>query len=145
MPKVTYPYVGFTLPANEAYLQGTVAYRPLAFATITASNGESLRWLVLPDSGADACLFPLSLAIMLKIDVLNLPKALTKGVGNTSNLTYYDTVTIDLGNGISFTAYVGFSEGMEQVGLGLLGQAGFFEYYNVHFMHKQRIYTIETI
>lgn len=144
MVTVAYPYVGFPLPANEAYPQGTVAYRPLVFATIKASNGQSLRWLVLPDSGADACLFPLSLAILLQIDVLNLPKAFTRGVGNTSNLTYYDTVSIDLANGIAFTAYVGFTEGMEQVGLGLLGQAGFFEYYDVKFMLKQRSFTIET-
>jgi hypothetical protein len=145
MATVSYPYVAFPLPANEAYPQGTVAYRPLAIATIKASNGQSLRWLVLPDSGADACLFPLSLAIMLQIDVLKLPKAITRGVGNSANVTYYDTVSIDLGDGIAFTSYVGFSEGMDQVGLGLLGQAGFFEYYTVEFKHKQRRYTVQTI
>jgi len=56
----------------------------------------------MPDSGADACVFPLSLAILLKLDVLNLPKAYTGGVGSQNNPTYYDTVTIDMGEGIVF-------------------------------------------
>jgi hypothetical protein len=88
---------------------------------------------------------PLALAILLKIDILNLPKAITIGVGNGSSLTYYDTVSIDLGNGIAFTSFVGFTQGMDKVGLGLLGQAGFFEYYNVEFMYSQRTFTIKTI
>ena len=88
-------------------------------------------------------MFPFSLAILLKIDVLALPKALTGGVGGQSNTTYYDTLTIDLGNGIAFTAYAGFTQGMDAVGFGLLGQAGFFDVYTVEFRHKQRIFTIE--
>jgi hypothetical protein len=114
-------------------------------ATITALNGESIRWLVLPDSGADACLFPLSMAIMLKIDVLRLPKAQTVGVGSQNNTTYYDTLTIGLDNGIQFSAYCGFTQGMDSVGLGLLGQSGFFDSYNVEFRHAQKTFTIETL
>jgi hypothetical protein len=100
--------------------------------------------MVLPDSGADACLFPLSLAILLKLDVLNLPKALTGGVGSQANVTYYDTITVDLGNGIAFSSYAGFTQGLDPIGLGLLGQAGFFEYFRVEFQHKQKLFTIET-
>jgi hypothetical protein len=100
--------------------------------------------MVLPDSGADACLFPLSLALLLKLDVLRLPKALTGGVGSQANVTFYDTITIDLGNGILFSAYSGFTQGLDSIGLGLLGQAGFFEHYTVEFQHKQKIFTVES-
>jgi hypothetical protein len=100
--------------------------------------------MVLPDSGADACLFPLSLAILLKLDVLKLPKALTGGVGSQANVTYYDTIAIDLGSGIAFTAYSGFTNGVDSIGLGLLGQAGFFEQFRVEFQHKQKVFTIES-
>jgi hypothetical protein len=120
-----------------------LAYRPLVAATVTSSAGESIRFLALVDSGADACLFPLTVATLLKMDVLRLPKAMTGGVGSQSNVTYYDTVSIDLGNGIAFDAYVGFTEGMNSVGMALLGQDGFFEKFNVEFLHKQRIFTIE--
>jgi hypothetical protein len=100
--------------------------------------------MVLPDSGADACLFPLSLALLLELDVLNLPKAITGGVGSQTNVTYYDTITIDLGSGIRFSAFVGFTQGMDPIGFGLLGQAGFFEQHRVEFRHRQKIFTIES-
>ena len=97
----------------------------------------------MPDSGADDCLFPLSLAIMLKLDVLQLPKAMTGGVGSQTNTTYYDNLTIDMGNGIVFAAYAGFTQGMDSVGLGLLGQSGFFDTYIVEFRHCDKIFTVE--
>jgi hypothetical protein len=98
---------------------------------------------VLADTGADACLFPMSLAFMLKLDVLRLPKEMTGGVGSRANLTYYDNLTIDMGHGIVFTAYAGFTQGMDAVGLGLLGQSGFFDAYNVEFRHCDMVFIIE--
>jgi hypothetical protein len=143
MPKASYNYTPVNLAASEPYPHGVTMYRPLLMATVTASNGESLPWLVMPDSGADACLFPMSLAILLKLDVLNLPRTLTGGVGSSANVTYYDTLTLDIGNGIEFKAYVGFTEGMDGVGFGLLGQEGFFDKYNVEFLHQKKQFTIE--
>ena len=145
MAVVAFPYVAIPLPADEAHPHGFVAHRPLAVATVTASNGESTRCMVMPDSGADACLFPLSLAILLKLDILRLPKALTGGVGGNANTTYYDTITADLGNGIAFSAYAGFTLGLEQMGLGLLGQDGFFGQYRVEFLMMRNVFTIETV
>jgi hypothetical protein len=99
----------------------------------------------MPDSGADACLFPLSLAKLLKLDILSLPKSLTGGLGSAANLTYWETITVDLGHGIVFLAYTGFTEGMDQMGLGLLGQDGFFARYRVEFTLSKRVFTIESI
>lgn len=99
----------------------------------------------MPDSGADACLFPLSLAILLKLDILNLPRGVTGGVGSSANATYWDKISVDLGHGIVFSAYTGFTQGMDQMGLGLLGQLGFFEHFRVEFLLSQRIFTIESI
>jgi hypothetical protein len=143
MAKSTFRYVPFPITANAVHPQGTTAYRPVAIATIKASNGNSVRWIVMPDSGADDCLFPLSLAIMLKLDVLQLPKAMTGGVGSQMNPTYYDNVTIDMGNGIVFSAHAGFTQGMDSVGMGLLGQSGFFESFAVEFRHCDKIFTVE--
>jgi hypothetical protein len=143
MPKVAYPFFKFPIPATDPFPQGQVVYRPWAAATLTAQNGESLRCYVCLDTGADACLFPLALAIALKLDVLSLPRAMTGGVGSTTNVTYYANVTIDIGNGISFPAYVGFTEAMNTLGIGLLGQADFFSIYNVAFCQKQGAFVID--
>jgi hypothetical protein len=72
-----------------------------------------------------------------------LSKAMTGGVGSTANVTYYANVTIDIGNGISFPAYAGFTEGMNTQGIGLLGQADFFSIYNVAFCQKQGAFVID--
>jgi hypothetical protein len=145
MIKKTFAYQKCRLAANPAYPQGRDAYSPMIPATIIASNGEWMRCEVLPDSGADHCIFPLDFAKSLKIDVFNLPHAHTGGVGCNTNETYYDWLTIDLGDGINFYSLVGFTQGMNVHGIGLLGQAGFFEYYRVEFLLSQRCFTIETI
>jgi hypothetical protein len=118
MPEVAYPFFRFSIPANDPYPQGQIVFRPWVPASLTAQNGESLRCYVCLDTGADACLFPLVMAIALKLDVLSLPKAMTGGVGATTNVTYYANITIDIGHGISFPAYAGFTEGMNTQGIG---------------------------
>lgn len=145
MAIATFPYVSVPLPANEAHPQGSIAHRPLAFATIKASSGASTRCIVMPDSGADACLFPLSLARLLKLDILSLPMGLTGGLGGGANTTYWDTITVDLGHGLVFPAYTGFTQGMDAMGLGLLGQDGFFDRYRVEFLLSKTVFIIESI
>jgi hypothetical protein len=103
------------------------------------------RLAVILDTGADGCLFPLKLARLLHLDIERMPRATNRGVGSQSNLTYYTGVAIDLGNGIAFTAYAGFTEGLDAMGLGLLGQAGFFEQFNVEFRHSEKVFIIESV
>jgi hypothetical protein len=138
--KVIYPYshIGTISPSKGALTR----FRPMLDAILTVGNGTSLQWAALADSGADSCLFPLDAAKMLGLNLSSLPTATTGGVGNSNNLTYYETITIEIGNGLSFRTLVGFTEGMNRAGFGLLGQQGFFENYNVEFRHKERIFTI---
>ncbi len=89
-------------------------------------------------------MFPLALAIALKLDVLSLPNTLTGGVGAAANVTYYDDVTIDIGNGIVCSTYAGFTDGMNSHGIGLLGQEGFFSLYDVRFSHRMATFSVET-
>ena len=111
-------------------------------ATLTTQAGSSLRCTVCVDTGADQCLFPLAFAVALGIDVLNLPRTNTGGVGTTSNVKYYAPLSIDLGQGIGFTCQAGFTAGMDIHGFGLLVQDGFFSRYDVHFSHKKASLTV---
>jgi hypothetical protein len=145
MPKVTFPYNSFPIAPSQSEPNGSTAHRPVAVATITATNGRSVRWVVIPDSGADSCVFPLSLAFLLQLDPLKMDKSMTSGVGSQANITYFDILTIDLGQGVSFTCKVGFTQGLDAVGFGLLGQDGFFSNFDVHFSHKQKLFDIEVV
>jgi hypothetical protein len=100
MPAHEFSYTGFPLPQCPPYPNGMVAYRPYALATITASTGSRVRCFVCLDTDADSCVFPLSFAKLLGLDILTLPKQNTGGVGSIANATYYDTVVIGLGRGI---------------------------------------------
>ena len=73
-----------------------------------------------------------------------MKRQLTGGVGSFGNVTYYDTLEIDVGNGLSFSSYVGFTQGLESQGMGLLGQAGFFETFIVGFDYMTRTFQLET-
>jgi hypothetical protein len=113
-------------------------------ARLIAGDGTYVECGALVDSGADACLFPLKVARGLKLDLAALPQSMTGGVGSVSNLTFYAPVAVDLGDGLVFQAEVGFTEGMDRAGFGLLGQQGFFENYSVEFRHRDRIFHVET-
>lgn len=144
MPKVIFPYQDE--PTTEGQrLSASEKYRPTVPVTLLAGNGESVRWLGLADSGADSCLFPLTLAPLLRLDLPSLAKGVTSGLGNRLNVTYFETITIDLGFGIIFTSLVGFTGGMNGVGFGLLGQTGLFENYDVTFARRRKIFIIERV
>jgi hypothetical protein len=145
MARVTFKYYERPMPATAVFPNGTVAYRPNLEATLVAMNGNKLRVLALADSGADHCVFPLSFATALKLDHHLMPHQLTGAIGKSDNITYSHELTINLGKGLSFTSYVGFTEGLEESGIGLLGQTGFFENYSVRFDHKAKLFHLETI
>jgi hypothetical protein len=144
MAIVEFPFIPIPIGPTDPFPKGQVALRPMVFATLTAANGKTLRCIVCLDSGADSCVFPTTFASVLGLDILQMKKQLTGGVGTSANQTYYDNLEIDLGSGIKFNSYVGFIPGLDAQGIGLLGQSGFFNYYNVCFYQKKFKFTIET-
>jgi hypothetical protein len=144
MPQFTYNYTSFKIPPSPAFPNGQTIYRPLLLATLKATNGKIFRSLAWPDSGADQCLFPLSLAIALNLDLSKMKRQLTGGVGASENITYYEDLEIDVGNGLKFISYVGFTQGLEAQGTGLLGQSGFFQNFLVTFDYHSRRFWLET-
>jgi hypothetical protein len=99
--------------------------------------------MVMADSGADHCVFPLSFMRGLGLDSALLNSQLTGGLGNASNRTYYAAVEIDLGQGILIKTYAGFTNGLESIGWGLLGQTGFFDQFTVVFDYRAGLFHVE--
>src|SRR5258708_35421204 len=112
-------------------------------ATLTAAGGNSFRCIVIADSGADQCVFPVSFAIALGLDPLHMLQQLTGGVGNIVNVTFYGNFTIAIANGLSFSAYAVITSVLESQGGILLGQKGYFENHVVTFDEKNKRIHIE--
>ena len=68
----------------------------------------------------------------------------TGGVGSAGNITYYAQIQVSLGPQIQFKPIAGFSPAMDRLGMGLLGQSGFFDVFKVCFCQSERRFTVET-
>jgi len=129
------PYSDFVIPASAAFPNGRVASRPfLRIALVNA--GLRLSCYALVDSGADYCAFPRSFMQPVGLDALTSPIDQTTGVSTASVPTHFANVSIDLQGLVEFPVYAGFTVGLEQMGLGLLGQVGFFDRFNISFSKK---------
>ena len=71
-----------------------------------------------------------------------MKQQLTSGVGSAGNVTFYEEIEIAVGMRVAL-ARAGFTEGLEAIGLGLLGQAGFFDQFTVTFDHRAGVFHIE--
>lgn len=98
------------------------------------NGGQSVRYEVLIDSGADLCLFDASLAEAIGIDVERGKPQEIFGVGGKVSIYYLHKAVIEVG-GWPFEIEAGF---MPEVGgrfipYGLAGQRGFFDKFIVKF------------
>ena len=142
MPKYSVPYAQFQLPPTPAFPNGRVARRPVL--PIKLVNGTSeLNCYAMVDSGADFCAFPLSFARILGLDPLTGVLDRTAGLGSDNVPTYFWNVGIDIQGTTQIEVYAGFTDGLEQWGIGLLGQTGFFDRFAVSFNLNRGIFEFE--
>jgi len=78
----------------------------------------------------------------LGLDPLTAPTEMSSGLGTTNMPTHFCNITIDLGV-IKIPVYAGFTVGMDQLGFGLLGQAGFFEAFKITFDYRNKLFHVE--
>ncbi len=64
-------------------------------------------------------------------------------MGNGSVPTFYWPVQIEFPGVITIDIYAGFTVGLDNVGLGLLGQSGFFDHAKVLFDHTGGTFSID--
>ena len=130
---VPYKYTTFSLPPSPAFPQGRVVHRPVVAVTLVNGQKKFSCYAIL-DTGADYCAFPLPFAFPLDLDPLVAVADQSMGVGSYGVPTYFWDLVIQLrGTQLVFPAKVGFTEGLNTWGLGLLGQDGFFNRYSVNF------------
>jgi aspartyl protease len=113
--------------------------------SLTLLNGLSrISCRAIVDSGADHCVFPRLFMQPLGIDPFTSPVEGTAGVGSTNVPTHFSNITIDLQGVVRLPVYAGFTTGLDHLGIGLLGQAGFFEAFKITFDYANKLYHLET-
>lgn len=143
----SFDYTNVPLPGSPPFPNGQSLYRPLIQLRLSApSTGRRITCTAMVDSGADHCIFPLALATALGLDPLTLESNTTGGVGNVANPTYFEAVRLEIlvlsGASLVIDVYAGFCAGVDAIGMGLLGQTGFFERFRVMFDHQARTFQI---
>jgi len=142
LPTYRVPYVEISVPATPAFPTGRLVRRPVLSLTLRNAR-HRLSCYAIVDSGADHCVFPRSFMQPLGLDALAAPVDMTSGLGSSNVPTHFTDVTIDLQGLTQFTVYAGFTIGLEQLGIGLLGQTGFFERFKITFDYANRQYAVE--
>jgi hypothetical protein len=141
VPSYTIAYQQMQAPASPAFPKGRLIKRPFLVAKLRNQQNE-LNCFAIVDSGADHCVFPRSFMQPLGLDPLIAPVDMTSGLGSNSVPTHYSNVTLDLGI-MNFQVYAGFTAGMDQHGIGLLGQQGFFDKFKISFDYTNAQFVLE--
>ena len=68
---------------------------------------------------------------------------MTIGVSSASVPTHFASIALDIQGVVQFPVYAGFTSGLEAMGVGLLGQTGFFDRFNVAFKLSEKNCYIE--
>ena len=79
MPAIHCSYTRVSLEPTPARPQGHVVWRPWLVATVAVAGSDPLPCTVCLDTGADNCVFPLSLARRLGLNLLAMPMTTDDG------------------------------------------------------------------
>lgn len=140
---MVFPFVSLPAPPTAAFPNRTQIRRPILQLTLQRGNLR-VAALALVDSGADECIFPASLGTVLGVPIPNPNVLVFSGTANQPQNAYFDTVHVRVWTfanpaqlAFEFDLFAGFCDTLEHVGLGLLGQNGFFSRYKIAMDHAQ--------
>ena len=143
-----FPFVTFPAPPGAAFPNRTQIKRPILQLTLQRGN-QSVAAFAIVDSGADECIFPASLGLALGVPIPNPNVYVFSGTANQPQNAYFDNIHVQIWSFsnpaqvvLSFDLYAGFCDTLEHVGLGLLGQNGFFSRYRVTMDHANSLLDI---
>jgi len=94
---------------------------------------KGLKYEVLVDSGADICVFDAEVGEALGIDIKTGIKDEIKGIDGVGLECWFHEVKLTVLGEAIVTTKVAFTYGLPSVGIGIVGQAGFFEKFVVRF------------
>jgi hypothetical protein len=134
MREIRFPYLRYivTPPTQRP---AKYVHRPVIPVKLFL-NENVITFDGLIDSGADECTFPGWIAKTLGYNVHEGKEKIFSGIGG-SVLAYLHKTRLRF-NEIEFIADVYYSHEWDDMPFGLLGQAGFFSHFGVHFDYKEK-------
>ncbi len=146
------PFSFLPVPSDTAFPHRTEIKRPVVALLLEKGDPKVVVFAVV-DSGADLCVFPASMARDLGMEIPNSRSSAFSGSGDTTQMAYFEEVraTIMPMDGpnidpnqqpLTFPLYAGFCDTLEHVGMGLLGQEGFFSRFTVRFNNAESYFEI---
>lgn len=132
------PYVKY-LVTPESVKPAEYVYRPVIPVKLSLGN-KMIIFDGLIDSGADECTFPGWIIKTLGGDIHAGEQKIFKGIGG-SVLAYLHKTYLRI-EGQKFLANIYYSHEWDDMPFGLLGQAGFFAHFHIHFNYEEKIITL---
>jgi len=112
--------------------------RPVIPVTLQVGD-KTLPYTGLIDSGADYCIFDKELAKILKIKFNPLDKIEFRGISGKS-IGHWATIQLHFGE-VFYNQKVVFAD-LKKAGVGILGQIGFLDHFQVSLDYQHKIITI---
>jgi hypothetical protein len=135
VPKYVIDYKAAPVKASPAFPDRSYTLRP--YIALSLSHGSSrVQVYALADTGADSCLFPAYLAERLRLNLTEGKPYTFVGLGSPEQQAFFFDLAIDVIGFARYVGPVGFTEALRPSGIGLLGQNGFFDRFDVTFRHR---------
>ena len=147
MIRLKIPYTEIPVPPSEAFPNENKRYIPTLLTTLEYQGLISPFWFhSVIDSGADNCIFPAIYGRRLNIQV-ETGKRYPYFGATGSGLAYFHQVKVLVEvdkKPYLFSGYCGFTDGLSELGVGLLGRHGFFDLFkSVVFKQTDKIVELE--
>jgi hypothetical protein len=111
---------------------------------VTLLNGtRDFGCYAIVDSGADDCMFPGVFAAQIGLEVTSGRPYRFSGAGSRGQLAYFFDIEVEIAGALKYKLPVGFTQALDASRVGLLGQNGFFDRFNVSFLLRQRKFVLE--
>ena len=138
-----FDYYKFPLKTSSE-LFGSSILKPLIPVKIS-SGQNTIKHLVLLDSGADFCIFNAEVGESLGLDIKSGKKEKFGGIQKLDGSeAFLHKIVINIG-GWDHVITVGFSYDIAKHGYGILGQKGFFEIFSVKFDYSKEAIEIKPV
>ncbi len=127
------------LNLKDPFSRKNYILRPIIPVSLKGKN-KSVHYEALIDTGADFCIFPLGLAKTLDIDLTKNSSLRFAGINGEPMEGFMGDIKIGLGKEYVFTKIV-FAQTTNVVGI--LGQRGFFDHFDVKLSYQKQVIEIE--